>query len=72
MSFIFGDLSLALGALLLCIFIGWVWGADKAAKELEQGSAHFAKISKIWQIAIKYIIPLVIFIILLNLFKVFE
>ncbi len=72
MSFLFGDLSLALGALLLCIFVGWVWGADKAAEELKNGSKHFTKISKIWQISIKYIIPITIFIILLNLFKIFD
>ncbi len=72
MSFIFGDFSLALGALLLSIFIGWIWGADKAAKELESGSKYFKKISIIWQISVKYVIPLVVFIILLNLFKVFE
>ncbi len=72
MSFLFGDLSLALGAFLLCIFVGWVWGADRAAEELKSGSKHFTKISKIWQISIKYIIPITIFIILLNLFKIFD
>jgi neurotransmitter:Na+ symporter, NSS family len=72
MSFIWGDFSLAFGALLLSIFIGWVWGAKNAGKEIEQGSNKFNKISKVWIFMIKYFIPLVIFLILLNLFKFFD
>ncbi len=71
MSFIFGDLSLALGAFLLSIFVGWVWGADKAADEIALGSSLFARTRGLWIFMIKYFIPLVIFIILLNVFGIF-
>ncbi len=72
MSFVFGDFSLALGALLLSIFIGWVWGADKAAAEIKQGSKTFGAFFKAWVFMMRYFIPVVIFIILLNLFGIFD
>jgi len=72
MSFIFGDFSLALGALLLSIFIGWIWGVDKAGDEILEGSPEFSTTIKIWGFMIKYFIPVVIFLILLNLFGIFN
>ncbi|MCD6374075.1 MAG: sodium-dependent transporter [Caldisericaceae bacterium] len=72
MSFVFGDLSLAIGALLLSIFIGWIWGAKFAASEIEMGSSYFKKFLKLWIFMMRYIIPISIFIILLNLFGIFN
>ncbi|MGD9489202.1 MAG: sodium-dependent transporter [Calditrichaceae bacterium] len=72
MSFVFGDFSLAFGAFFLSIFVGWVWGADKAADEIELGGSSFAKTRKIWIFMIRYFIPVVIFVILLNLFGIFN
>lgn len=71
MSFIFGDFSLAFGALMLSIFIGWIWGADKAADEIALGAANFGKSRSFWMFMIRYFIPLVVFVILLNLFGLF-
>ena len=71
MSFIFGDFSLAFGALFLSIFIAWVWGAEKAGTELTLGNPKFKKWVKLWGIMIRFICPIVIFIILLNLFLKF-
>ncbi len=72
MSFVFGDFSLAFGALLLSIFIGWVWGAKNAANEIKQGSRTFGALFSVWVFMMRYFIPLVIFVILLNLFGVFD
>jgi len=72
MSFVFGDLSLALGALLLSVFVGWVWGADKASDEMELGSHSFGRIRGPWKLMIRYFIPLIVFVILLNIFGLFE
>ncbi len=72
MSFVFGDFSLAFGALLLSLFIGWVWGAKAAAQEIAQGSKWFGKIFGLWVLMMRYIIPISIFIILLNLFGIFH
>jgi NSS family neurotransmitter:Na+ symporter len=71
MSFIFGTFSLAFGALLLSVFIGWIWGADKANDELNRGCTMFRKIGWLWKFLIQYFIPLTIFILLLNIFGFF-
>ncbi len=80
MSFLWGDVSLALGALLLSIFIGWVWGISNAANELTEGSPFFQSRpfglpytnAQIWGFFIRYICPVFIFIVLLNVFGVFD
>jgi NSS family neurotransmitter:Na+ symporter len=71
-SFIFGDFSLALGAFLLSVFVSWIWKTENAVKELEQGSKHFTKVKFLWVIWIKYVTPVIIFIILLNVFGIFD
>lgn len=72
-SFLFGDFFLAFGAFLLSIFIAYIWGVKNAADEIAIGSKGFSKnIKMIWAFMIKYFIPLVVFIILLNLFKIFD
>jgi NSS family neurotransmitter:Na+ symporter len=72
MSFLFGTFSLAFGALMLSIFVGWVWGVDKATAEIREGSPSFVKIQKLWAFMIRYFIPVIIFILLLNLFGIFD
>jgi NSS family neurotransmitter:Na+ symporter len=72
MSFIWGDFSLAFGALLLSIFVGWIWGAGKAADELESNSSFFQKTRGVWIFMIRFFIPVVVFLILLNLFGIFD
>jgi len=67
-SFIFGDVSLALGGFLFSIFIGWVWGIDKAAAEAAIGSPGFRLWGRAWTIVIRYVCPVIVFLILLNLF----
>jgi len=69
MDAIWGNLALALGALLISIFVGWVWGADRAAEELRQGSRVGPGLVRVWQFFIRYVCPVVIFIILLNVFR---
>lgn len=66
MSFFFGDIGLAVGAVLLSLFIGWKWGVNNASEEIGHGSSYFIKIKVIWGILIKFVIPIVIFIVLLT------
>jgi NSS family neurotransmitter:Na+ symporter len=72
MSFAFGTFSLAFGAFMLSIFVGWIWGVDKASEEILQGSPAFVKMKTLWRIMIQYIIPIVIFVLLLNIFGLFD
>ncbi|MEJ2636794.1 MAG: sodium-dependent transporter [Calditrichia bacterium] len=71
MDFLWGNISLALGAFLLSIFVGWVWGAKYAAQELSLGNSKFAKWAPVWGFFIRFIAPITIFVILLNLFNIF-
>lgn len=71
MDFIWGNVALTVGALLLSIFVGWVWGIDAAEKEIIQGSNVRRNVVRIWAVFIRYICPVIIFIVLLNLFGLF-
>ncbi len=71
MDFIWGNLSLAIGALLISIFIGWVWGIDSAGEEIRQGSRLSLRHIRAWGFFIRYICPVVIFIVLLSIFGLF-
>ncbi len=66
MDFIWGNISLAVGALLLCLFVGWVWGIDRAGAELAQGSGMSAGAIRFWGFFIRIVCPIVIVIVLLN------
>jgi len=79
MDFIWGNVSLALGALLLSLFIGWVWGIDRALEEINEGSGFMRRslpglsltFGKLWGMFIKYLTPLIIAVVLLNVFQSF-
>ncbi len=62
MDFIWGNISLALGALLISIFVGWIWGTGQAVEELQQGSGEFftGTTVAIWTTFLKYVCPVVI------------
>ena len=71
MDFLWGNISLALGALLMSIFIGWRWGKAGASAELREGSSISQGQIDFWWIFVRFICPIVIFIVLLNIFGVF-
>jgi len=71
MDFFWGNVSLAVGACLLSIFVGWVWGTAAASVELRLGSKIGARTIWIWGFFLRWVCPIVIFIVLLNLFGVF-
>jgi NSS family neurotransmitter:Na+ symporter len=63
MDFIFANVSLAVGALLICIFLGYVWGVKKASHEIRSGDPRF-RIAPLWGFSIKFLSPAAILIIL--------
>ncbi len=67
MDAIWGNVSLAFGALLISIFVGWVWGAKQAAAEIRIGSTFSPTQQKVWSFFIKYVCPIFIFYVLLNI-----
>ena len=66
MDFIWGDLAMVTGGFFLAIFTGWVWGTDGALKELRMGAEKFTWQGNAWAYIVKYIAPVIIFIILMN------
>jgi len=72
MDFVWGNISLAVGALFLSIFVGWVWGTDKAADELREGSQLGHRLLRVWGFFVRWICPIVIFMVLANLFGVMD
>jgi NSS family neurotransmitter:Na+ symporter len=63
---IFGNISLAVGALLICLFVGWVWGVKKAIEEVKSGNRQFS-IRFIWVFSVKFLSPIAIIIILIKI-----
>ena len=68
-DFIFGNISLAVGALLICIFLTWDWGVKKAIGEVQSGNPRF-KIQPVWIFSIKFLTPVVIIFILIFIKKI--
>jgi NSS family neurotransmitter:Na+ symporter len=68
MDFVWGNLSLAFGSLMLCLFGIFVWGLQRAAAEIGSTSPFFSRISRIWQFFVRWVCPLSIVIILATLF----
>ncbi len=72
MDFLFGNLSLSLGGLLLAILVGWVWGARNASEELLLGApSAYRRLAPGWSFMIKFVCPLIIAVVLLNLTGIF-
>lgn len=64
MDLIFGNIMLAIGALFISIFLSYSWKVRNALKEIESGNKRFS-LKPFWLINIKFLAPIVIFIILI-------
>ncbi len=56
---IWGNLSLSIGALALCLFVGWKWGV-KAAIDSLQESGHMFTGAGLWSVLIKFVCPIAV------------
>jgi NSS family neurotransmitter:Na+ symporter len=63
MDFIFANVSLAIGALLICMILGYVWGVKNAVQEVLSGNPQF-KLRFLWAFSIKFLSPIAIIVIL--------
>jgi len=57
MDFVFGNLSLTLGGFLMCIFIVYRWGIDKASAEILTGAPGFGRFVPIWRVLLGFVVP---------------
>jgi neurotransmitter:Na+ symporter, NSS family len=72
---IWGNLSLSIGAFFIAIFVGYVWKASNALQEIVLGSKKIgskkmidSNYAVLWTIAVKFLCPLLIILILLGYF----
>ncbi|MDT8436545.1 MAG: sodium-dependent transporter [Gemmatimonadota bacterium] len=63
---IFGQYSLVIGALLVAVFAGWVWGVRPAAEEVRVNDGKFP-LGRLWAFLIRFVCPAAIVAILVQL-----
>lgn len=60
---LFGQYSLVIGALLISVFVGWVWGVRSAGEEVRANDGKFP-LGGLWSFLIRYVCPLAVLAIL--------
>jgi len=70
LDFVASNILLPLGGFLLCVFIGWYWGTDKATEEANIGAKGIT-LGSGYKFLIKYVAPIAIFIVFLKSIGVF-
>jgi NSS family neurotransmitter:Na+ symporter len=55
-NIIWGNYSLSIGALGLCLFVGWKWGIPAATQAL-QASGHKLPAAALWSILVRFVCP---------------
>ena len=63
---VFGQYSLVVGALLISVFVGWVWGVRAAGEEVKANDGTFS-LGRLWGFLIRFVCPIAITAILVNL-----
>ncbi|MEE2839502.1 MAG: sodium-dependent transporter [Acidobacteriota bacterium] len=63
----FGEISLAVGALFICLFVGWKWGIQNAVEAIRAGNPSFQQ-APMWTFLVRYVCPIAIAIILVTSF----
>jgi NSS family neurotransmitter:Na+ symporter len=64
---VFGNLALTLGALGLCLFVGWRWGPVLALGELTADGKHVFPLGGVWALFVKYVCPVAVVAVLVSL-----
>jgi NSS family neurotransmitter:Na+ symporter len=63
MDIIWGKYGLTIGALGICLFVGWRWGISKAKEEIE-GGGHKLPAAAFWGFLVRWVCPLAVLVIL--------
>ncbi len=58
-SILFGNYALTIGAMLICVFVGWRWGIPAAVEEIGRGGAPMP-LAPLWGLIIRWIAPVAI------------
>jgi NSS family neurotransmitter:Na+ symporter len=78
MDYVFGTLLMMVVVLATCVYTGWFMKTDLLVREIEQGAPGFRQprrlgisAAAVWKFAIRFLCPVIILLIVLNLFRVF-
>lgn len=65
-DFISSNVLMPLGGILLCLFVGWVWGFERMKEALTNGGTLHLRILKPLFFVVRYVSPLLILIVMLK------
>ena len=68
MDLVFGNIVLALGALIVSLFLSYVWRVKSALKEISFGNTRF-RLKSLWIFNVKFLAPAIIILILIFIRK---
>lgn len=68
MDWLFGNIMLAVGAVLISIFFGWVWKTRRATAEILEGYPEFKRFAPVLDLMLKFFCPACIIVLLVFLF----
>lgn len=72
-DYLASNILLPMGGLFIAVFVAWVWGFDRALGELKKGARNLFErypfTITVWQIFLKYLAPVMIFIVFLYSIK---
>ncbi len=63
-NIIFGNYFLSVGAIFICLFVGWKWGVGKALEEMKRGSSGLPG-GAVWGFMVRILCPLAVAITLI-------
>jgi NSS family neurotransmitter:Na+ symporter len=66
MDFLWVNLSLPFGALMLCLFAAYVWGLKPAVDEIVSSAPGFRRLAPVWRVFILVVCPIAITVILVT------
>lgn len=62
-NIIFGNYFLSIGAIFICIFVGWRWGIKAAVAEMSQGGR--LPLASIWSFMVRFVCPVAVIAVLI-------
>lgn len=73
MDHVFGTVSMLIVVLTTCLYTGWVIDTNKVIDEIHEGSPYFKTtfLATGWKFFIRYVCPVIILLVVLNVFGIF-
>jgi NSS family neurotransmitter:Na+ symporter len=72
LDFLVSNVLLPLGALFIAVFVGYRYPKDLLMQEFREGSSVTVKGFALWLMLVRYVVPIIIFIVFLNMLGVFK